>query len=154
LLSFLVFLCGLSAFFRTRSEGATAPRVLLVVTILVLLIGPWIAMAIAGVVTHSSDDAMALAAPSPTYAFVLAEAIQHSAPNLSSLLLPGIVCAAGYALFGVGFLAMAAGRAHTRLGKEGERLTQLEAMLDAELRAEGAAVSGAEASPLEDAAPP
>jgi len=154
LLAFLVFLCGLSAFFRTRSEGATAPRVLLVVTILVLLIGPWIVMAIAGVVTHSSDDAMALAAPSPTYAFVLAEAIQRSAPNLSSLLLPGMLCSAGYSLFGVGLLAMAAGRAHVRLGKERERLTQLEAMLDAELQAEEAAAPAAEASPDEPEDPP
>jgi len=149
LLAFLVFLCGLSAFFRTRSEGATAPRVLLVVSILALTIGPWIVMAIAGVVTRSSDDAMALAAPSPTYAFVLADAIARSAPNLSGLLLPGMACSAGYALFGVGLLAMAAGRAHSRLDQERARLTQLEAMLDAELQAEDAATTAAQASPDE-----
>jgi ABC-type transport system involved in multi-copper enzyme maturation permease subunit len=139
LLAFLVFLCGISAFFRTRAEGATAPRVLLIVTLLAALIGPWIAMAIAGVVTRSGDTTMALAAPSPTYAFVLAEELRRGATNIDSLLLPAILCSAGYALFGVGLLAMAAGRAHARLGQERARLTQLEAMLDAELQAEAAA---------------
>jgi len=40
LLAFLVFLCGLSAFFRARAEGATTPRVLLLVTMLTTGIGP------------------------------------------------------------------------------------------------------------------
>ena len=145
LLAFLVFLCGLSAFFRTRAEGATVPRVLLIVISLVASIGPWIVMAIAGVVTRSGDATLALAAPSPTYAFVLAEEIQRGSTNVESLILPAILCSAGYALFGVGLLAMAAGRAHTRLGQERERLTQLEAMLDAELQAEEAAAEAAEA---------
>jgi ABC-type transport system involved in multi-copper enzyme maturation permease subunit len=154
LLAFLVFLCGLSAFFRSRSEGATAPRVLLVVTLLGLTIGPWIVMAIAGVVTSSGTDALALGAPSPIYAIVLAGEIQRSAPNLSNLILPAILCSAGYALFGVGLLAMAAGRAHARLGQERERLTQLEAMLDAELQAEEAPTAAAEVSPDEPQDPP
>ncbi len=149
LLAFLVFLCGLSAFFRTRAEGATVPRVLLIVTTLGAAIGPWIVMAIAGVVTRSGDATLALAAPSPTYAFVLAEAIQRGATNVESLILPAIFCSAGYALFGVGLLAMAGGRAHARLGQERERLTQLEAMLDAELLAEEAAQAAAEAPPAD-----
>jgi hypothetical protein len=142
LLAFLVFLCGLSAFFRTRAEGATVPRVLLVVTTVVAAIGPWIAMAIAGVVTQTSDGTLALASPSPTYAFVLAEEIQRGSANVESLMLPAILCSAGYALFGVGLFAMAAGRAHARLGQERERLTQLEALLDAELRTEEEARQG------------
>jgi ABC-type transport system involved in multi-copper enzyme maturation permease subunit len=142
LLAFLLFLCGLSAFFRTRAEGATVPRVLLVVTTVVAAIGPWIVMAIAGVVTQTSDGTLALASPSPTYAFVLAEEIQRGSANVESLILPAILCSAGYALFGVGLFAMAAGRAHARLGHERERLTQLEALLDAELRAEEDAAEG------------
>jgi hypothetical protein len=102
-------------------------------------------MAIAGVVTRSGDATMALAAPSPTYAFVLAEEIQRGSASLGTLMMPAVLCAAGYALFGVGLLAMAAGRAHARLGQERERLTQLESMLDAELQAEEAAAApGAE----------
>lgn len=142
LLAFLVFLCGLSAFFRTRAEGATVPRVLLVVTTVVAAIGPWIVMAIAGVVTQTSDGTLALASPSPTYAFVLAEEIQRGSANVESLILPAVLCSAGYALFGVGLFAMAAGRAHARLGQERERLTQLETLLDAELRAEDATRQG------------
>ncbi len=152
LLAFLVFLCGLSAFFRTRAEGATVPRVLLIVITLVAAIGPWIVMAIAGVVTRTGDGTLALAAPSPTYAFVLAEEIQRGSANVEGLILPAILCSAGYALFGVGLLAMAAGRAHTRLGQERERLTQLEAMLDAELAAEEAAATAAE-TPAAEALP-
>ena len=147
LLAFLVFLCGLSAFFRSRSEGATAPRVLLIVSVLALSIGPWIVMAIAGVVSSSGSDALALGAPSPVYAIVLAGEIQRAPANLSNLILPAILCSAGYALFGVGLLAMAAGRAHQRLARERERLTQLEAMLDAELEAEQAPHSAEEPGP-------
>lgn len=146
LVAFLVFICGLSAFFRARAESATAPRVLLIVTIAAALIGPWIAMAIAGVLTQGVEDTLALAAPSPTYAFVLAEAIRQSDPNLSKLLPPAILCAAGYALFGVGLLAMAGGRAHQRITQERERLTQLESMLDAELAAEEASLGQPEHS--------
>jgi hypothetical protein len=136
LLAFLLFLCGLSAFFRTRAEGGTVPRVLLVVTCVVTAIGPWIAMAIAGVVTRGGDSTLALASPSPTYAFVLAEEMQRGAAGVENLILPAVLCSTGYALFGVGLFAMAAGRAHARLAQERARLNQLEALLDAELAAE------------------
>jgi hypothetical protein len=141
LLAFLVFLSGLSAFFRARAEGATAPRVLLLATIVATAAGPWILMAIAGVITR--HDAMALAAPSPTYAFVLAEQMQRSPTNLPELILAAVLCTAGYALFGVGLLAMAAARVRARLAQERQRLTQLEAMLEAELSAELASLEQA-----------
>ena len=147
LLAFLVFLCGLSAFFRARAEGATTPRVLLLVTILTTSIGPWIAMAIAGVVTRGRHDALALAAPSPTYAFVLADELRTATTYPHELVLPAILCSAGYALFGVGLLALAASRSHQRLAAERARLTQLESLLDAELRAEEEAASAAAAPP-------
>jgi ABC-type transport system involved in multi-copper enzyme maturation permease subunit len=147
LLAFLLFLCGLSAFFRTRAEGATVPRVLLVVTIVVAAIGPWIVMAIAGVVTQTGGGTLALASPSPTYALVLAEQIQRGTADVPSLILPAILCSAGYALFGVGLFAMAAGRAHARLVQERERLTRLEALLDAELSGEQAVAAEAPAEP-------
>jgi hypothetical protein len=134
----LVFLCGVSAFFRTRATGATVPRVLLIVTAVVATLGPWIAMAIAGVVTQTTDGTLALASPSPTYAFVLAEEIQRGSANIDKLILPAVLCSTGYALFGVGLFAMAAGRAHARLVQEQQRLAQLEALLDAELVAEAA----------------
>jgi hypothetical protein len=147
LLAFLLFLCGLSAFFRTRAEGATTPRVLLLVTVLTTTIGPWIAMAIAGVVTRGRDDALALAAPSPTYAFVLAEELQRSTTYPYELVLPAVLCSAGYALFGVGLLALSASRSHQRVAAERARLTQLETQLDAELRAEEAAAAAALQTP-------
>ena len=147
LLAFLIFLCGLSAFFRTRAEGATVPRVLLVVVTVMAAIGPWIVMAIAGVVTQSSDGTLALASPSPTYAFVLAEEIQRGSANVDSLILPAILCSAGYALFGVGLFAMAASRAHARLSRERERLAELTALLDAELSAEEAATQPSQPPP-------
>lgn len=142
LLAFLVFLCGISAFFRTRAEGATVPRVLLVLTLVTATIGPWIVLAIAGVVTRSGDAVLVLGAPSPVFAFILAEEMARASSNLSRELTAAVLCSVGYALFGVGLLAMAAGRSQTRLRQERERLSQLEAMLDAELRAEqGAAVA-------------
>jgi ABC-type transport system involved in multi-copper enzyme maturation permease subunit len=143
LLAFLVFLCGLSAFFRARAEGATTPRVLLLVTMLTTGIGPWIAMAIAGVVTRGRDDALALAAPSPTYAFVLADELRTRSSYPLELVLPAILCSAGYALFGVGLLALAASRSHRRLAAERARITELETLLNAELRGEEQAMAGA-----------
>jgi ABC-type transport system involved in multi-copper enzyme maturation permease subunit len=132
LAAFLVFLCGISAFFRARSQGATVPRVLLLVTILTASIGPWILMAIAGLLTRSGDGALAWAAPSPSYAFVLAQQIQLGSKDLSTFLLPAIFCSAGYALFGVGLLALAAARARRQLDEERSRLAQLESLLEAE----------------------
>jgi len=134
LAAFLVFLAGISAFFRARAQGATVPRVLLLVTILAASIGPWILMAIAGLVTRSGDRALALASPSPSYAFVLAEQIKLGPKNLSDFLLPAILCSAGYALFGLGLLALAGTRSRKRVEEEHARLTRLEALLDAELR--------------------
>lgn len=154
LVAFLLFLCGISAFFRSGAEGATAPRVLLVVTILLLSIGPWIAMAIAGVVTHTGDDAMALAAPSPSYAFVLAAALQHGASNVGTLIVAGVVCAAAYSLSGVALLAVAATRSERRLTEERERLRQLEAMLDRELAEAAEAEAPPDPPTMAEPAPP
>lgn len=133
LLAFLLFLCGLSAFFRVRAEGATAPRILLLVAILAATIGPWIVMAIGGIAARGSDDALALAAPSPTYAFVLAEQLQRSTAIAEKLVLPAIICAAGYALSGVALLALSGARARRRLEQEQQRIRELETLLDAEL---------------------
>jgi hypothetical protein len=139
LLAFLGFLAGIAAFFRSRAQGATGPRLLLVVTVLLLTVGPWIVMAIAGVMTRSGDATMALAAPSPTFAFMLAGEIQRAALNADSLMIPAILCGAGYAMFGLGFLGMAGGRTHARLARERARTNELEARLEAELEAELAA---------------
>lgn len=141
LVAFLVFLCGISAFFRSRADGATVPRVLLVLTLVTASIGPWIALAIAGVVTRSGDAVLALGAPSPAFAFILAEEIARGSTNLSQEMTAAVLCSVGYALFGVGLLAMAAGRSSARQRAEQERLTQLEAILDAELRAEQGATT-------------
>lgn len=154
LVAFLIFLAGISAFFRARAEGATAPRVLLVLTLVTATIGPWIVLAIAGFVTRSGDGVLALGAPSPVFAFVLAEEIARGSSNLSSELTAAVLCSVGYALIGVGLLAMAAGRAHDRQRHERERLSQLEAMLDAELRAEQDAALGAAAPPSPEPSPP
>jgi len=155
LLAFLLFLFGISAFFRTRAESATVPRILLVLTIVTATIGPWIVMAIAGFVTRTDDATMALGCPSPVYAFALADAIQRGAADVPALLVPAAVCSAAYALFGVGLLAMAGGRAQHRQALERERIARLEAMLDAELRAEAtAALPAPLAPPAEDFSTP
>jgi ABC-type transport system involved in multi-copper enzyme maturation permease subunit len=152
LIAFLVFLCGISAFFRSRSEGATVPRVLLVVILLAVTIGPWVVLAIAGVVSPG-DETLAIGSPSPIYAFVLAAEIEHGTTRLAQLLVPAVLCAIGYALSGLALLAMAAGRAHRRLQEERERLAHLEAMLEAELAAEAAPPPAPAADVPEPAAP-
>jgi hypothetical protein len=155
LVAFLGFLAGISAFFRSRAQGATGPRLLLVVTVLLLSVGPWIVMAIAGVMTRSGDATLALAAPSPTFAFMLAGEIQRGALSADSLMVPAILCATGYAMFGLGFLGMAGGRTHARLARQRARTNELEARLEAELEAElAAAAPVSESAPEPNEAPP
>lgn len=135
LAAFLVFLVGTCGFFRARAEGATVPRILVLVAILATGIGPWIAMAIAGFATPPGDTALALAAPSPSFAFVLAEQIRLGPKNLSAFLLPAIICSTGYAFFGLLLIVLAGARTRRRLADERARLSHLEALLDAELQA-------------------
>ena len=124
---FLGFLIGFGAWSRSRSNGAAVPRVLLLVTLFFSLVGPWIAMAIAGIVTESQDRALLMAAPSPTYVAVMVSALKSASPHAGLQLFAGTVCASAWGAIGLGLLGLAAVRTRRRLDSEEALRASLEA---------------------------
>ena len=138
--AFVVFVAGFAAFTRARSAGPGVPRVLLLGALFLAFVGPYIAMAIAGV-SGSGNRAMLIAAPSPLYAFhmvtqarnvtVLASGGVAPDPERDAALVAGGVCAGGWALIGLGLLAVATARARSRRLAEKAQRDALEASLAA-----------------------
>lgn len=113
-IGFFSFVTGFAAWARARSESAGTPRLLLAVALFFAFVGPWIAMAVAGVITTRRDRAMLMASPSPTFAVTMVEAITGAAPDAGLVVATGAACAAAWALIGVGLLAAASFRVRTR----------------------------------------
>jgi hypothetical protein len=142
--AFAVFVTGFAAWTRARATGAGVPRVLLLGALFLAFVGPYIAMAIAGV-SGSGSRAMLVAAPSPIYAFhmvseardltVLGSGATTSDPERDATLIAGAVCAAAWALIGLGLLAVAAARVRARRQAERAQRETLEATF---ARVEGA----------------
>lgn len=128
--AFFVFVTGFVAWTRARATGATVPRLLLVAVLFFASVGPWIAMAIAGILTDGSDDALVVASPSPTFVFVMMRALDRTAPNRELAVAAGIVCSAAWALLGTGLLGGAAARTRRVVREHQQRLAELEAALD------------------------
>jgi hypothetical protein len=141
-LCFLVFVVGCGAWSRSRSNGAAVPRVLVMLALFLAVVGPWIAMAIAGIFT-TSDEAMVMAAPSPIYAFLMVDALTGSLPRRDLILAAGSVCSAAWALVGLGLLLMAASRASRRVREERTMRDALETALDVEAAAPASARASA-----------
>lgn len=115
--AFLIFVTGFAAWTRARSRTAGVPRVLLAGALFLAVVGPWIAMAIAGVF-ESSEQALLVAAPSPIYAFHLRKVIANGSPDGELAVLAGTVAAIAWGLIGLGLLALASGRIAQRLEDE------------------------------------
>ena len=134
--AFTLFVTGFAAWTRARAGSAGVPRVLLLGALFLAFVGPYIAMAIAGV-SGSGNRAMLVAAPSPIYAFhmvkeahditVLASGAVSSDPERDATLLAGAVCAGAWALIGLGLLAVAAARVRARRHAEKAQRETLEA---------------------------
>ncbi len=142
-LAFFGFVVGFTAWARARSNGAGTPRLLLTVALFFAFVGPWIAMAIAGVITNEHDRAMLMAGPSPTFAVTMAQALSTSAPDRGLIAATGSACAAAWALIGVGLFASAGLRTKKRLQAERESRLALERAFEQEDAALLAAQSSA-----------
>ncbi|MCB9583829.1 MAG: ABC transporter permease [Polyangiaceae bacterium] len=145
---FFVFTVGFISWMRSRSTGSANPRVLTLVAVLVAMVGPWIVMAIGGALSDP-DSALILAAPSPTYAFVMIEQIFRSGSDLESYLAAGIACSAGWAVLGLALFTAAGIRTKKAIREHDEAQARLEAVLEEEDRA----LAAAEAEP-QGAEPP
>jgi hypothetical protein len=113
-LCFLLFLTGFVLYVRTRSQGKSAPRVLLLLVVFFANAGPWLLLAIAGM-TGRLDEVLWLAAPAPSFTFQLIDALIDKDPNAQSLLVAMIASASGWALLGVLFWGMGSRALRARL---------------------------------------
>jgi hypothetical protein len=84
---------------------------LLLLALFVAMVGPWIAMAIAGVLTSDTKGALLLAAPSPAFAFAVAEELQRSTANANRALWAGAGAALLWTATGLLLLILGSRRA-------------------------------------------
>jgi hypothetical protein len=144
-LAFFGFVVGFNAWARARANGAGTPRLLLVVALFFAFVGPWIAMAIAGLITSQHDRAMLMAGPSPTFAVTMAQALSTSAPDRGLITATGSACAAAWALIGPGLFASAGLRVKKRMQTEREARAAMQRAFDDEEAALHASASTATA---------
>jgi hypothetical protein len=115
--AFLVFVVGFAAWTRARARSSGVPRVLLVGALFLALVGPWIAMAIAGIF-ETNERALLVAAPSPLYALHLWKVMRTLAPDRDLAFLAASVSAASWAVMGFGLLGLARAKVARRLELE------------------------------------
>jgi hypothetical protein len=88
----------------------------------VALLGPYIVLAIAGILGERGDHVPLLAAPSPAFAFVIVERYHSPAGDAELYGLAGMLASVGWALVGVGLFAAGSLRARRRwAGDHAER---------------------------------
>lgn len=112
-MAFFAFVVGFTAWARARARSASTPRALLSLALFIAFIGPWIAMAIAGLLSNEHGHALLMAGPSPTFALSLAQALSTSEPDAGLMLATGGACATAWALIGVGLFTAARSRIRT-----------------------------------------
>jgi hypothetical protein len=98
-------------------------------------VGPWIAMAIAGVL--DSGSAIIVAAPSPLYIVPMIDALAVTDGSEQHKLLAGLASAVGWALLGTGLLGAAILRVRRLLREHDAAERQFEALLESEASLRG-----------------
>jgi hypothetical protein len=146
-LAFFGFVVGFTAWARSRASSAGTPRVLLVVVLFFASVGPWIAMAIAGLIATEHDHAILMAGPSPTFAVTMAESLSTNAPDHGLIAITGCACAAAWALIGTGLFAAAGLRVKKRLQAEQASLDAMQRAFDDEDAAQQASLTTADPQP-------
>jgi hypothetical protein len=139
--AFFVFTIGLGAFLRARSSSALLARVLLFTFLFAVAVGPWIIAAIAGLVAASgpTHDALIVAAPSPFFAFVMIDAIQHSTEG--ALIAAGVASMVGWAAVGLILIGAAQRRCSKIIRQHNATLAETDRLLAAEDEAAAAAAA-------------
>jgi len=130
--AFFGFVVGFTAWARARAKSAGTPRLLLAAALFFAFVGPWIAMAVAGLVTSQRDRATLMASPSPSFAVTMVQAVSTSSPDAGLILATGAACATAWALIGVGLFAVAGARVRTQLRAEWSARDALERAFEAE----------------------
>jgi hypothetical protein len=131
-IGYCLFFAGLAAWTRARSSTTSVPRALLVAALFLTTAGPWLAMAVAGVLTEGAESAFVFASPSPTYVFVMMHQIGRPSPDTELVLGAGAACAFGWGLLGLGLFGAAATRTRRVVREHDKAQLALDAMLAAE----------------------
>lgn len=113
-LGFSVFMLGFASSCRARAQGAAVPRVLLAGALFLALLGPYIALAIGGVLTDGDDRMALVAAPSPAFAFALVQRLRSPGGDADYYVIAAAAASLGWALVGLGLLLDGARQARRR----------------------------------------
>jgi hypothetical protein len=132
LMAYFTMVSGFIAWMRARSMGGAAPRLLALAVLFVTGVGPWIAMAIAGLLGSNHSSAIVFAAPSPFILSTMLEALEPGSLISPKVLTAGAGAAACWALIGTALHGLAAGRVHTLLEAQRTAEEELDAVLAAE----------------------
>lgn len=127
---FGVFQAGAAAWLRSRASGASRPRLLLAAIIFAAMVGPWIAMAIGGMLSDTRDRTYLLAAPSPTYfAVVMDNADSHYGSRREVAFTAEVVCAAAWMALGLMLWSSARRRVRKLVAEREELRARVEQQL-------------------------
>ena len=145
--AFHVLVVGAGAWLRARSQSAGAARILLFTGLFAIAAGPWMVMAIAGVITES--DAHVVACASPFYAFFAVDEVHKTGPG--SAVIASLAASTGWALLGALLFTLARRRCNDVIGRHEAALANADRLL----AEEDAAHAGAPppAAPAATAAP-
>jgi hypothetical protein len=147
-IAFGVFVTGLGGYLRARISTALLARIALIGILFALSVGPWIVSAIA--VATTSSEAQALAAPSPFFAFALAEAVEKGKTGDANFA-AGIAAAGVWAVAGVVLLGASARRCRKIIRDHEALLAETDRILAEEDQAAANARDEANAPPPDDA---
>ncbi|MBI4704185.1 MAG: ABC transporter permease [Deltaproteobacteria bacterium] len=146
---FIVFVVGLAAYLRVRTGTTAVARVLLLVFLFFLALGPWIGAAISGLLATASgwasDAALAVASPSPFYVFVALDAVHGSTPSVAPV--ASTACAVAYAVIGFLLVALARRRCNRIIRQHEQLLAEADRRLAEEDAMLAAAAAGAPTEP-------
>jgi hypothetical protein len=116
--AFSLFLIGFCVWARARSHSAGVPRVLGLGAFFLALLGPYIALAIAGILLESGETLLLFGAPSPAFAFVMVERYLSPGGDADVFAIGGTTAAVGWTLLGIGLFAAGTLRAKKRWRQE------------------------------------
>jgi hypothetical protein len=141
---FFVFIVGFNTWLRARGSTPWVARLVNGGVLFLIAAGPWVVAAIGGVLSHGRDkEWLAIASPSPFYAFAMIAAIEDGGSEMQALVASGLACATGWGLLGFLLLGMAARKTAHVVAEHEAAVAQAEAALRAEeeaLQAQAAAM--------------
>lgn len=111
---FALFAIGFATAARARANSAAVPRLLLAGALFLALLGPYIVMAIGGILSNGTERALLMAAPSPAFAFIVVDRLKSPGGDADLYAIAGAAASVGWGLIGFGLLLRGALQATTR----------------------------------------